>query len=676
MPLHDDDLARNARALDFHWRVSDDLVAAAGLPKFSRSKINRAMASILAALALASDSDRPYVSYSRSRDFYAAQGRYEGTDYSYASVLQSVDELARLGLIEEIRSKPGAHLTHGMQSRVRASDRLVEILAEQPVEYLGSRCPLVLKDEDGTRIDYEDTPETRRLTREIGGLNRFLNSFSIDVSASASPDDWQRTTHHVRARKVKDGVETWVCARLTPQIDLYRVFSRGGFRQGGRIYGGFWEGLPKARRLELLINGEVCIEQDYASLHPRLLYGLRGERMPAEFDCYALPYYERWVGKLALNIALNAATLNAAAGALMEKGRQKKADGSPVWPYGWAETRRIIDQVIDHNPTIAGYIGSDAGVSLMAIDARMALDVLKACEKARLPALPVHDSFLAPEGRKDELKSIMSDVLEGTLDRISSFPTKGSRRDSMGETIQMIRYRETAPAEPVVTPAAVPVVTSPSEVVGVSPAVVETVLPEARVAFRPVVRPLPPRMAALPPVVAAPLPVAVEVSLPAPVTPPCPVAAPAGPVPSAPRVGLPAFLAALLPVVAPEAPPEPAVSHGPSLRFFPALGGLRVSVPPAEVDPEDVPPPVRPPAPPVVAAPPPEPILVSLAPASGMLPAALPRPPEPRTKEERIQLFGDIIAQSRAKRSLVELGHADARMAELRAMAKKERRVR
>jgi hypothetical protein len=59
-----------------------------------------------------------------------------------------------------------------------------------------------------------------------------------------------------------------------------------------------------------------------------------------------------------------------------------------------------------------------------------------------------------------------------------------------------------------------------------------------------------------------------------------------------------------------------------------------------------------------------------------MLPAALPRPPEPRTKEERIQLFGDIIAQSRAKRSLVELGHADARMAELRAMAKKERRVR
>ncbi|MBD8909771.1 hypothetical protein MZTS_24620, partial [Methylorubrum zatmanii] len=91
--------------------------------------------------------------------------------------------------------------------------------------------------------------------------------------------------------------------------------------------------------------------------------------------------------------------------------------------------------------------------------------------------------------------------------------------------------------------------------------------------------------------------------------------------------------------------------------------------------PEDLPP-SRAPAAPVAAAPRPEPIVVSLAPAAPVVPAALPRPPEPKTREERISLLGSIIAQSRAKRSLQDLAHADARMAELKAMAKRERRVR
>lgn len=658
--MHDDELARNARALDFHWRVSDDLVAAAGLPKFPRSKVNRAMASVLAALALAADSDRPYVSYSRSRDFYAAQGRYEGTDYTYASVLQSVDELGRLGLIEEIRSKPGAHLTHGMQSRMRASDRLVEILAGQPIEHLGSGCPLVLKDKDGTRIDYEDTPETRRLTREIGGLNRYLNSFSVDVSASASPDDWERTAHHVRARKVRDGVETWACARVTPQVDVYRVFSRGGFRQGGRIYGGFWEGLPKDRRLDLMINGEVVIEEDFASLHPRLLYALRGERMPANFDCYALPHYERWVGKLALNIAINAATLNAAAGALMEKARQKKADGSPVWPYGWAETRRIIDKVIAHNPAIAGYIGSDAGVSLMAIDARMALDVLKACEKAHLPALPVHDSFLAPEGRKAELKGIMNDVLEGALDRISPTTLRGSRKDSMGETIQMIRYREPGPveppgAEPVVAPSAEPEVSSSGPVSSSSepgPSPFGTV-----VSFRPVVRPLPPRPGFPRPSVAAP-PAEPGVLSPVPVEP-----APALLV-SPPPVPAPAFLRALLPPPA----PMPTPSSEPHLSIVvprprPSLAFLTRSLPLADVPFE--------PAPLKPATAPSRPAHVSLAALVGECPEEVPQVPPPPV--ERVGLLGRLAAQARALRDPAGIADGDARMAELRALASRQR---
>ena len=205
---------------------------------------------------------------------------------------------------------------------------------------------------------------------------------------------------------------------------------------------------------------------------------------------------------------------------------------------------------------------------------------------------------------------------------------------------------------------------------------VETSVPEAVVApFRPVVGPLPPRVAVLRPAVAAPVPEAVAVPLVPSVTPPCSVAAPASPGSSGGRVALPAFLAALLPAVAPEPCLEPVAPPVPPPRPGTSLGGLRPSLPPAAVAPEDVPPP-RAPAAPVAAAPRPEPIVVTLAPAVAVVPAALPRPPEPKTKAERISLLGSIIAQARAKLTLAELGEADARMAELKALARMECRRR
>ncbi len=48
------------------------------------------------------------------------------------------------------------------------------------------------------------------------------------------------------------------------------------------------------------------------------------------------------------------------------------------------------------NPVIRSFLGSDAGIDLMAIDSRMALDVVKGCAKLSIPVLPVHDSFVAP----------------------------------------------------------------------------------------------------------------------------------------------------------------------------------------------------------------------------------------------------------------------------------------
>ncbi|TXN51066.1 hypothetical protein FV227_09640, partial [Methylobacterium sp. WL119] len=466
----------DARALDFHWRASDDLASAAGLSELGRHSYRRARNSVLASLVLAGDSDRPWVSYSRSSDFYAAEGRYEGTDYSLTNLKLAVAEFTEAGLIEEMRSKRGSHLTHGYQSRMIATDKLMTLAEGVDLTYVGTRCPLVMKAEDGSRVAYRETAQTRRLVAEVEDINSYLGGIEVGISADASPDDWQHTRHHIRARKVKDNCETWTCVRPTPSPEVFRVFGRGRWDRHGRWYG-WWQNLPKARRAELLINNELCIEPDFACLHPTLLYALRG--VVLQHDPYELRGWDRSAGKLALNVSINAPTVNSAIQALLQKRGDKKGDGSPAWAYGPVETRRIVEAVKKANPVIANDIGSDAGVRLMSIDSGMAHAVMKRSRATGISVLPVHDSFIAPGSRGMEVSGIMSDVLAETISTISPSRSGGS--------VQSIRYTPSGAIPGAVgdlpslevAPAAEPLVTLPPGGRGNTPPSSETPSPEA-----------------------------------------------------------------------------------------------------------------------------------------------------------------------------------------------------
>ncbi len=141
-------------------------------------------------------------------------------------------------------------------------------------------------------------------------------------------------------------------------------------------------GLPKDRRGELLLNGEVLIEQDFAQ--PAPLSPLRDEGIKLDFDPYDVWAFPRAEAKLALNIGFNC---------------KRGLEGSPA-PYG---PRGLGAGLPLHDQARARGRGPQRthprvprvgrGVMLMGIDSRMCLDVLKGCRKAGNAALPVHDSF-------------------------------------------------------------------------------------------------------------------------------------------------------------------------------------------------------------------------------------------------------------------------------------------
>jgi len=399
------------RALDFHWRVPDGILSAAGIPDTPDRRYDQARRSVLAALCIAADEecndDQRWVSYSRRKAFYAGQARYQGVAYSYERVLRAVDELGALGLLEEDRASPGDHLTTKRQSRIRAKPDLIHAYRDAPFEYETRRCRLILKDEAGDVVGYDPTRQTRRLEAELDRLNRLLGQVRVTMPAT---DGWQHATRTVSARNDKRG--TWTTTVPTPIPEVCRIYGRGRWDRHGRLYG-WWQNLPKGRRKELLINGEATYEPDFATLHPRILYAARGHIL--RHDPYVTGAFPRSEGKLALNVALNAKTMNAAAAALM---------GKDSWGHGWDYTRGLLKAVVARNAPIAADIGADRGIRCMAVDSAMAVDVLKSCEKAAVPCLPVHDSFIVPASKGPWMEAKMDEILTTVLGAVTRSPAR------------------------------------------------------------------------------------------------------------------------------------------------------------------------------------------------------------------------------------------------------------
>ena len=108
-----------------------------------------------------------------------------------------------------------------------------------------------LRDEMGRLISYRDTDATLRMRREIERINEFLRPLVVELNAPGV----MRTERHL---VMPSGQHILV---LPPS--LYRVFNRGSFRLGGRLYGGWWQSVPNRSwplRKRLMVNGEPVVE--------------------------------------------------------------------------------------------------------------------------------------------------------------------------------------------------------------------------------------------------------------------------------------------------------------------------------------------------------------------------------------------------------------------------------
>jgi hypothetical protein len=393
------------RPLYLGWQPRDpEALAPLDLPKPRKRITQLAQAQIIsAALVTGREEVERWNSYSRSYQFYNdVRDRY-GETYSYKLVVPTVDALTQAGWLQNDR-KPPAH--YGEQSRMRATDRLLTALENVQVVY-APRESLLMRGDYGL-ANYRDTPETRRMRREVALINEGIAASKIELRDSPFREGiWLR-----------NGKANLGAVRLTQ----YRQFQRGTIDNGGRLYGGSWQNLPSETEIEngietigrneIRIDGEPTVERDYKALHIRLLYMKTGTPIPAG-DPYDIGTLPRKYAKIAMLIAINARThaeaTHAIARELVEIDGGDLAERRP-------EARRLLRDCATKHKAIVRFFGSDAGVKLMREDSDLAVAVMLAMQREGVTPLGVH---IVPESHGAKL----DEVMDAELAKLDPKPT-------------------------------------------------------------------------------------------------------------------------------------------------------------------------------------------------------------------------------------------------------------
>ena len=71
----------------------------------------------------------------------------------------------------------------------------------------------------------------------------------------------------------------------------------------------------------------------------------------------------------------------------------------------------MIDATKQRHAPIADHLHSDVGIKLMKQDSEIMIGVMERCMKAGIPALPVHDSVIAPKKHEGQIAEFMLEKL-------------------------------------------------------------------------------------------------------------------------------------------------------------------------------------------------------------------------------------------------------------------------
>lgn len=406
-----------------------------------------------------------YVRYSRRN--VTLLKRYNIHNLSNEQISKSVDNLIALGYVTNIKGNWSPDIEKRRRSRMRATDVLIQRMQSFEVSALMAATSLeasaiILKDADKELMEFENTDDTRRMQQEMTVINKLLSETFINLYL----DEKTLIALKERMRTGKMPELEWQLDDDTEDDDetprgsidftaksLRRIFNNGSFTEGGRLYGGWWQGIPRDYRKYIRINRMNIEEVDFSSIHINLIYWLEGIPVP-EDDLYTLegfPPETRKVVKQCLLTMINAKNRKQAMASIRQKirgykhksvnidGRWKKRKilfhekDTITLPPGITKVEKIINAFEKIHEPIKEWFFSGKGTILQFWDSQIAVEILLMLAKQDIAGLPLHDSFMVEEPHKPKLERIMNQAFHKITGRYPKMDAKYSLRDENKE---------------------------------------------------------------------------------------------------------------------------------------------------------------------------------------------------------------------------------------------------
>ncbi|MBK6895671.1 MAG: hypothetical protein IPH06_03645 [Alphaproteobacteria bacterium] len=340
-----------------------------------------------------------YLCIPLNRNNFNLGNRYTPKEVTFNPFKDAVNGLIESGYLTIHRK--GFHDTEGfngpLQTQISPTEKLIYQFEsfKKEFSYIKSNKAkdetIILKAPDKKKQDYKDNSFTNRARKNLDLINNTLAKHDLKINVTNS--EKAQLESSLISRHIKDH-ETQPFIDFTAK-KLYRIFSDGSFKRGGRFYRGWWQNVPKEFRKFITINDKGTIELDYTSLHPSILYAK--EQLPLKGDAYKIhPKVARRFGKQAFNALLNA------------KGKPKKPSDFNEDEVGinWSNFQKMMMEkhqaLTDRDYFMKGY-----GLNIQFLDSQLTEKVLIYFANKNIPCLPIHDSFIVCKDNELELSNIM-----------------------------------------------------------------------------------------------------------------------------------------------------------------------------------------------------------------------------------------------------------------------------
>ena len=290
-------------------------------------------------------------------------------------IADMVKRVEHMGLITIHKGFKTAEHTSGVPSLILPTEDLVNAVkaecTSEVIDISQVADPIILRHSPSDYVLYEDNELTQTMRSDIQLHNELRRSATWCYQSDST------------------GTEPL----LPIDVTCRRIF-KNDWCAGGRFYCDA-QNLSQEQRRTITINGEPCVELDYKSLHPRLMYNRVG--LPAPDDCYDIDGLDRQTAKKLGLIATSTSSRTQAIRSVAFHLNMSREDAD-----------RALSLFEFRHSDIRGQFYVEQWKSLQHLDSLIANGVLNAMTNLSIPTLSVHDSFIVPASSASALSDAMN----------------------------------------------------------------------------------------------------------------------------------------------------------------------------------------------------------------------------------------------------------------------------